>query len=445
MRHGSRQHQLLRSSALTAQCVLAWLVLLPPTAALALDAAAGSAHECLTAAQAQTEHHEGSHWLQAPSEEFFLAGDVRVHPYVLAQDDCAAFIAVGAKYVQDIDLRVNAEDGRTVARADGPSAKPYALYCGRAGDRVFVTLRVMDGQGEVSYAVLGHASEPMAALALLDGCPWIGEPRPAAIDVGPEPAARSIPEEMEHTRAALAPLGYKPGALLAYGTLAAGQHEARGMQLDAAHCYALVAVGSRDVVDLDLRMFGGPRLFAEPLMADTTRRRNAMVKLCASAPAHYIADVSVFQGAGAYSVQAFELQEPDARLPPGVDETARIAYAETARRMLQHGMHAQLLTTAIVSPAEILRLPLRLPEAACYAVAAVAVGETKPGALELGLTDERGELLATDAAAARAPLVYHCATAQQALQLSVRAREAHGASRLLVVLGRDAAAEQEHP
>ncbi len=420
-----------------------WLAL-QPMAAAAVEPVPGSAHECLEGAIAQTQHYEGTRWIETPHDEFMLAGDARVHEQRLTQDECLGFVAVGGTYVQDIDLTVHGEDGRALSRADGPSARPYTSYCGRSGDRVFVTVRVTDGQGEVSYAVLGHARQTLSALANLDSCPWIGTPRPAAVDVGPEPAARSIGEDMEQLHHELGPLGYAAGRLLAFGTLAAGQHEARALMLPAEHCYALVAVGSRGVADLDMRVFGGPHLVTEPLVADTTHRRNARVKLCVDDQARYLLDVAMFQGEGAYAVQSFELREPEPRLPPGLDAGSRIAYAETLRAIQARGLRSSIMGTAIVNPAEVLKLPLVLPGAGCYALAAVAVGETKAGALELGITDAQGSLLATDASQTRPALLYHCTPSEEHLQLAVRAREGHAPARVVLLLARDEPATVAH-
>jgi hypothetical protein len=366
---------------------------------------------------------------------FLLSGDTQVFSRRFASADCVGFLAAGARNAQAIELVVQSADGRPLARSATPATLAYALHCGHPGEVVFATLRMLDGQGEVIYVPLEHAGSRPAALAALEQCPALGTPRPSPVAVGPEPAGKSIEEQFEASRSELAELGYGSDQVVGFGTLPADQHDARGVVLDADHCYALVAAGSRDILDLDLRVFG-PRLPLAPAGIDVSRKRGAVVKLCAEAPARYVIDVSAFQGEGAYAVQALELDEPPRA--PGIAGQMRIGYAEALARMRARGMAGKVLTSGIVKADDVLGIPLSFVGGSCYAVAAVAASDLDGGALQLGLRGDHGELLALDTRSNDAPLVFHCSERAELLQAVVRSNQGRGSARFALLVGREA-------
>ena len=373
---------------------------------------------------------------------FLLSGDSQVFSHVFTHADCVGFVAAGARQTQALELVVQTAEGRPVARSATPATLAYAVHCGHAGEQVFATLRMLDGQGEVVFVPLEHADGRPGALSALEDCPALGTPRPAPIAVGPEPVGKSIEEQFAVARTELSELGYGSDQVVGFGTLPADQHDARGVVLAPDRCYALVAVGSRDILDLDLRVFG-PRLPLQPAGVDVSRKRAARVKLCAEAPARYVLDVSAFQGEGAYAVQAFELNEPAAA--PGVVGQMRIAYAEVLARMRRRGMLGTVLTSGIVQQEDAIGIPLTLSAGACYAVAVVAASEPDNAGLQLGLRGEHAELVALDTRPNDAPLVFHCAQHNELLQAVVRSTQGRAAARFVLVLGREAVAVAEAP
>jgi len=366
-----------------------------------------------------------------PRADFLLNGDARVYMHRFQRADCVGFFAAGAKFTQSVDLTVLAPSGRILAQAAARSTLPRTQYCGGAGEVTFVSVRVSDGQGEVVYGAL---SGPRAALDEVSNCAALGAPRPAALDLGPEPSARSLEDELQALSADARELGYVPDGLVAFGALLSGQHEARVLNLEPDHCYALAAVGDAEVIDLDLRVFAQGSS-PEPVAADTTRRRTAVVKLCTSTQTRYVLDTAVFQGEGAYVVEALRLREPER--VPGIDGAARISYAELGARMQTRGFDAEPLTTGLVGANERLRIPVPVRTGLCYAFAAVAVSDSPRGALDLGVLDERGRLAALDSGKDDDPLVFHCPAADGVASVLVRAKNSRGTSRFALVVGRE--------
>jgi len=367
--------------------------------------------------------------------KFLLTGDAQVFTSRFTARECLGFMAAGARHVQSLELSLRGQDGRLISQSAKPTSLAYARYCGAPGDTVFATVRVLDGQGEVVYASLPGESQLTAAVRRLDSCAALGSPRPAPLDVGPDPEGVSIDQQLDAARAELGELGYDPGHVLAYGTLRPGQHAANGLVLSRQHCYALLAVGSQQVVDLDLRVFG-PTMPLTAAGSDVSRSRGARVKLCAEAPARYVVDVSAFQGEGAYAVAALQLNEP--KLAPGIRGAARIPFAELSARMTARGFRPAVLTSGVLGRGEQLSVPLQLRAGSCLAVGVLDASTRPVGALQLGLRTRDGRLLALDTRA-DAPLLYHCAEAQEEeLSAVISASPGRRQSRFVLLVGREA-------
>jgi hypothetical protein len=280
-----------------------------------------------------------------------------------------------------------------------------------------------------------------ATVRAIEHCTALGTPRPAPLDMGPEPIGQSIERQLTAARSELGALGYEPGRLVAYGALRSGEHAANGAVLEPEHCYALVGVGSAEISDLDMRVFG-PSLPLTAAGVDVSRGRAARVKLCTQEPARYVLEVSSFQGEGGYAVAALELSEP-ARVP-GIVAAARIDYAELLARMRARGFRGRVLTSGLVDRDEQLAVPLHLRAGACCAVAALDSSDrTGPGAdLQLGLEAADGALLALDAGRADPPLLFHCAREDESLRAVVSAGAGRARSRFVLLFGQESEASK---
>jgi hypothetical protein len=397
-------------------------------------AVSGALQDCVASAVAKS----GAGEVQAGAQRtiFLLSGDTQVFSQRFVASECVGFVAAGARHAQSLELVIQGADGRPLARSATPSALAYALHCGHPGEVVFATVRMLDGQGEVVYVPLVNAGVRPAALDALQQCRALGTPRPAPLEVGPEPAGMPIDQQFEAVGAELAELGYGEERVVAFGTLGPGHHDAQGVVLRSGHCYALIAAGSRDVLDLDMRVFG-PQLPLATAGADVSRKRDARIKLCAEGSGRYVIDVSAFQGSGAYAVQAFELAEPPGVV--GITGRSRIAYAELSARMRARGMLAKPLTSGLVKADDVLGIPLSLRRDACYAFGVVASSELDASALQLGLQSEHGELLGLDSRSDDAPLLFHCARRDEQLRAVVRPNQTRSSARFVLLLGSEVA------
>lgn len=395
------------------------------------QAAGSGLHACVEAA------FSGEERAKALETTFFLKGDAQVYSQAYRAKQCVGFMAAGARNVQSLELVLRSQEGRVLARSEQPSALAYVKHCGASSEMVFATVRVTDGQGEVVYRAWGTEEPRPHALRRMESCAALGTPRPVPLSVGPEPPGQSIEHQLETAGSELGRLGYQAGKLVAFGALRAGQHAANGLLLSRKRCYALVAVGSDEIVDLDLRVFG-PTLPLAAAGADVSRSRAARVKLCAEAPARYVVDVSAFQGEGAYAVAALELAEPPPQ--PGIEGGARIEYAELVARMRTRGFTAAVVTSGLVDREEKLQVPLAIDAGACLAVGALrSTEDPASSSLMLGLTAEDGALLAMDGPSKDPPLLFHCAASAAKLQAVVGTAQGRGRARFALIVGRETA------
>jgi hypothetical protein len=402
-------------------------------AAARAEAPASDLHNCVHGAFASDAAARAS----SVETTFFLKGDGQVYSQAYPAKQCLGFMAAGARNVQALELVLRSEEGRVLARSEQPSALAFLQHCGEPSEMVFATVRVADGQGEVVYRAWPTDEARPGPLRRMESCSALGTPRPVPLAVGPEPPGQSIEHQLDTAGGDLGRLGYQAGKLVAFGALRSGQHAANGLLLTRQRCYALVAVGGDEIVDLDLRVFG-PTLPLAAAGSDVSRSRAAQVKLCAEAPARYVVDVAAFQGEGAYAVAALELTEPAPQ--PGIAGGARIEYAELVARMHARGFDAQVLTSGVIDREEKLQVPLALAPGACLAIGALRSTEDPASSgLMLGLTAADGALLAMDGPSKEPPLLFHCAAQAERLQAMVGSAQGRGRARFALIVGREPA------
>jgi hypothetical protein len=223
--------------------------------------------------------------------------------------------------------------------------------------------------------------------------------------------------------------------MVAYGSLASDQHAAHALMLDPERCYALVALGSRDVFDLDLRMFA-PNVSMRPVAEDTTRRRSSVVKMCSERSENFVIDVAVYQGQGAYTVQLFSLHEL-VKPPLGVMGEGRVSFAELQHRMRARGFQPQVASSGMLRDGEGLTSPFMLQGGRCYAFAAVGTHGLPTGRLALTLLGPQHEVIALDAPNRRDPLLYTCPKHDQRVHIIVQGKGAVVGARFLLLSATD--------
>lgn len=387
---------------------------------------------------ADVARSQGAQLLGPTRRDFLLAGDQRSYRLVLPTDGCMHVAAVGQRNIQDLELAVFDPSGRKLTAGRGPTAHPYASFCGRAGRSVVAHLTMLDGDGEIELSTFGGGPRRLRGLdEAATACESSGSPRPSPLDMGEEPDGPTLEQGLYRARRELAELGYREATPMTFGALTEQRREARRLELPADRCFALVALGSSTVGDVDLRVFA-PHGDEQAVASDLTRRRDAIVKLCTDEGGAYLLDVRMFRGSGTYVVKSFALDERDAR-PRGVRGGARIDYAELASSMAQRGLSPQPLGWSLVRPqlADRTALPLRAGE--CYALGAIGSDELPSTAVELSLLDDRGRVVASRQGASAQPLLFHCAERSATYRAVANSHELRRPGRYMLVLGKAAA------
>lgn len=360
---------------------------------------------CLDAAVADAKAG-GARALQRQRRGFLLAGDIAKFEYELPTPGCVGFLGVARRHGRDLDLRVYDQQGVLLARDETRDAHPYVRACVAEASTVHVSVTLPDGDGEFALVSLWDAPAALTGLeSAMASCTHAGQRRPGPVDVGPAPLGPPMGVALYRAKSRLAQLGYRDTGQLLGGDLAWQGREVRRIVLEGDRCYALLGVGDVTVNDIDLRVFspgGQPRL----LVSDTTRRREAIAKLCTESDGTYLLEVRMYDGAGRYALMALALDSPAAPAPPGVDSATRLGFAELTARVRTRGFTWSHHTWMLAEPQAEHPVPLVLEGGQCYALAALS--PAGGGGLALSVTDPAGNLIANDMGLYAEPLIYHC-------------------------------------
>jgi hypothetical protein len=209
----------------------------------------------------------------------------------------------------------------------------------------------------------------------------------------------------------------------------------RRVILGGGQCYALAAVGDGDVEDIDMRLLWMAETTAL-VAADTTRRRDAVVKVCPEQDGIYVLDVRMYRGAGRYVVQSFGLQEAATPLPAGVQGRTRIPYAEMQAKVRQRGFELTPLTWGLLQPGATQSVPIEVEAGRCYAIGAIATQDFVGGDLDMSLVDRNGVLQAAEIGPNPHPLTYYCGKHDGTVRAVLRGLAVRKPARFLVVVGK---------
>lgn len=344
-----------------------------------------------------------------PVVAFLREGQSRSVGFQLDEAGCVGVLAVGHRRVHDIDLVLHTDSGMALEQDVEVDAHPYLRFCGAEGLRLFASVRMYKGQGEVRVVWFADAPQALPDLHRTMGDCFAGGGglrRPPA-DVGPAPPVRSVERTMEAMQADLVALGYRPSGRDRNGTLRAPQRDVHPLPVAAGRCFAVVAAGDGGIADLDLFVRTST---GREVARDTSRRASARVRFCAPEGETLVAEVRAFQGGGAYGLRTFALDEPaGAGRTPGLEGFARIGYAELSARMAARGMRARPVAWGRIGPGQALRMPVTVEAGRCYAFGAVPADDAARGDLDLIVVDEDDALVAWDVGPGRLPIVWHCA------------------------------------
>lgn len=377
----------------------------------------------------------GARPLRKRERGFLLTRDTAQFTYDLPAAGCAGFLAVARRHGQDLQLRAYDEQGRALAQDSTTNAHPYIQVCTSQAAPLHVSVRMADGDGEFVLASIWDAPPVLVGLQeAMSACVHAGLPRPAPAEIGPAPLGAPIGHTLSRMRSGLGHRGYAPQGPMLSGVLPPLGREVRRVRLQAGQCYALVAVGDVSVGDIDLRVFS-PGAHPRLLASDTTRRREAVSKLCPAESGEHLLEVRMYDGGGPYAIQPLQLETPRGTLPAGLTPRTRLGFSELTAHLRRRDMFVADHVWTLLPPRDSQPTPFQVQGGRCYAFG--ALGEPDAGPVELGLTDLEGNLIGTDSGLSDAPLVYHCAQRDRTLLAHPRMREARRAEAVLVVVARD--------
>lgn len=388
--------------------------------------------ECAQAAVEALERQGGR--LDGQRVGFLLEGTSETSIFELEADTCVAYLGVGHRRVQDLDIALHTESGIALAQDVELDAHAYVRYCGGAGLRMTVTTLMYKGRGE--YRLLRFLDAPASLPDLnraVGGCfaSRMGLRHPPA-DVGPEAPGLSAEEAGAAVRQTLGDLGYRPHLPPRALRLVERESASEAVSLPSDRCFAAVAAAGPGVADVDLAVRGGD---GRPLGRDRERGSHAVARFCVDAAGEHLVDVRVVRGAGDVRVEVLALDEPRGPRPNGVDGAARAPYAEVVARLTRHGLRPRALSWGLLSPGRSLSMPVRLEAGRCYGVAGVPDDGLPSGDLDLLLLDDTGALRAWELSSDATPVLYHCPDRTALHRVVGRAFGARG--RYLVVIGED--------
>ncbi|MDD9971038.1 MAG: hypothetical protein OXR73_32675, partial [Myxococcales bacterium] len=375
--------------------------------------------------------------LPRPADAFLIAPDSVQHPFSLPARGCMGFLAVGRRHTQALSLAIYRSDGRIAAASAEPAVYAYLQTCGQAGERFIAHVRMSDGTGEVRLLPLWRARARLEGLEdAMAACRAIGMVRPLPIDVGPEPIGPPLHHSLKQLTQRLAKLGYQRRGEPLRGSLPTMRRDVRRLVLPGNRCYAFAALGDVDVGDIDLRVFGpeeSPRLLA----GEYERSRQAVVKMCAKQDSQVLMDVRMYDGGGAYLVQGYELSRPRIPVPAGVEGPTLIGLSEAERTFGSRGLGVRDTIWVLLPARGEQRVPLHMSADGCYGVALVPSRDQGRGDLDLGVTDQHGNLVAADMGPGNHPRVYVCPERDALHMLVARTPDLTRPSRALLIVASD--------
>lgn len=210
----------------------------------------------------------------------------RTHSVTLTADKCHVFGAVGGPDVSDLDLYLYDRDGNEVASDESQNASPVVQVCPQQDDTFRIDVAMRGGSGP--YRVLRGASPAVGAEAM------------RGLDTVARTRLRTVVDRIH--LADLEPLGPPQTAEL----------RARGVRrfqnnLVGGQCLLFVAVGSQNVVDIDLYVMDPAE---EVVGRDDQPDAMPSVQFCAARDGVYSTDVRLVEGSGSFTLLQYRTAAP---------------------------------------------------------------------------------------------------------------------------------------
>lgn len=222
-------------------------------------------------------------------------GDEQDFFWNLQPGHCYTVIAVGSPSATDLDIYLFDPNRRRVTSDRERNNFPHLTHCSSLPGPYRVHVKMYRGEGPYAVGVFDQTAGAAPAQA----------PIPRPLPVAPAPAPAPAADPLAQRLAELAPT-FAPGQA-AVSPVLRGALDTHGRQdfpvnLQAGHCYTVIAVGAPSASDLDLYLF-------DPNNSRKTsdRERNNMPHIthCAGLPGPYRVRVQMYRGSGPFVMQVF--------------------------------------------------------------------------------------------------------------------------------------------
>ncbi|MBN1771526.1 MAG: hypothetical protein JXB32_09710 [Deltaproteobacteria bacterium] len=222
--------------------------------------------------------------LQGTADQMVL----RTHSLALTADKCHVFGAVGGPDVADLDLYLYDRHGNEVAADESQNATPLVQVCPQQNETFRLDVAMRGGSGP--YRVLRGASPAVGAEAMRE------------LDTVARTRLRAVVDRIH--LAELEPLAPPQTAELRARGVRRFQNDLAGGQ-----CLLFVAVGSQNVVDIDLYVMGPDE---EVVGRDDQPDAMPSVQFCAASDGTYSTDVRLIEGSGSFTLLQYRTAAPTA-------------------------------------------------------------------------------------------------------------------------------------
>jgi len=340
----------------------------------------------------------------------------------LSEGSCYVLVVAAGQGVHDADAFLYDGAGLRAAFDAGGDRDAQIRYCPSASGLYQAEVRAQRGSGRL-------------VAALLQGPTQSGEGGFVADSASLGLAANYAAMDRE-----LQGRGYDGLGTASRGVLDAGGTASHELEVEAGQCYAVAAVGSEAVTDLDIRLFDGD---GDEVDRDEADGRTPLARACPEGAGRYRVEVQLSTGGGAYMYRPYRFTR-GTRGAFGLTGVLYLRAMEMVAVLDGEGYEPaapperRARQTLAASGRRTHRV--RLDRGSCYAIS--AVGAQGLHDLDLELAPPRGAAVSTERGPNPLPVVRHCPTTSGRYRLTVSARA--GAGRYVYQLfRRDAPAEGE--
>ncbi|MBK8171789.1 MAG: hypothetical protein IPK60_15775 [Sandaracinaceae bacterium] len=336
------------------------------------------------------------------------------------QGACYAFVAIGERPNQDINIVVTDPGARQIGFDVRPDNHPWAVACPGVAGRVSTRVQMQSGSGGFYYTVYQGPSAQQVNLSEFFGGPS-QTVQTATIDTTTSGRVDELGTRLsgQGFRRVVDPIGF---------VMQDRQERMLPLNLDSRYCYSFATFGGPGARDTDVYLMDGGN---NELATDHGTGLDSAVEYCPQQTGSYQLKVTMYAGSGplfmagfARAAQAATPTPTPASTPVVSGEATAGAGLEDNFRLLDSDMRARGYETfgeqtrgELASGTE-RSLSIALEGGKCYAI--LAVGDNGVRDLDLILSDSRDREVDRDVEENPRPIVRVCPTSSGTYTMHLR-------------------------